>query len=177
MSLFARLNEAATQAGLRFIVIGGHAVISHGYQRGTEDADLLVDKAERARWQALVEGLGFHFKHDGGAFLQFTSPDTTWWDLDLMLVPAATFQQLLNDVRPAQVEGAAVLVPSLPHLLALKLHALKHARGLRVLKDMDDVAHLLLDNGVDVRAEWVRQLFEKHGTPEHYERILRLAAP
>ena len=177
MSLFNRLNEAAMQAGLRFIVIGGHAVISHGYQRGTEDADILVDKEDRARWRALVEGLGYRFRHDGGAFLQFTSPDAAWWDLDLMLVPAATFQELLRDAGPAQVEGAAVVVPSLQHLLALKLHALKHARGLRVLKDMDDVAHLLLDNGVDVRAEWVRQLFEKHGTPELYERILRLAAP
>ena len=90
------------QAGLRFIVIGGHAVISHGDQRGTEDADILVDKEDRARWRALVEGLGYRFRHNGGAFLQFTSPDAAWW---------------------------------------------------------------------------VRQLFEKHGTPELYERILRLAAP
>jgi hypothetical protein len=59
MSLFAKLNEAAAGRGLAFLVIGGHAVIAHGFQRGTEDADILACKDERALWlQALFERHG-----------------------------------------------------------------------------------------------------------------------
>jgi hypothetical protein len=56
MSLFARLNEAAGSRGLTFLVIGGHAVIAHGFVRGTEDADIVVCKDDRAAWvRALFE--------------------------------------------------------------------------------------------------------------------------
>jgi hypothetical protein len=37
MPLFAQLTEAATGSGLAFLVIGRHAVIQHGFQRGAED--------------------------------------------------------------------------------------------------------------------------------------------
>jgi len=40
VSLFERLNRAAAAPGLRFLVIGGHAVIEHGFQRGTADYSL-----------------------------------------------------------------------------------------------------------------------------------------
>jgi hypothetical protein len=76
--------------------------------------------------------------------------------VDLMLVPADTFARLLDSAKPAQLEGASVVVPSLEHLLSLKIHALKHGQGLRVLKDMTDVAQLLSVNRVDPRADWVR---------------------
>lgn len=67
-------------------------------------------------------------------------------------------------------------VPSLQHLFALKIHALKHGKGLRVLKDLDDVANRVLANRVDVRSEWFCQLFEKHGNMEWHERIARILA-
>ena len=66
MSLFRQLNEAAARHGLRFLVIGGHAVIEHGYQRGTEDADILVCKDDRERWRQIVQQLGYKLFYDGG---------------------------------------------------------------------------------------------------------------
>lgn len=173
MSLFEQLNREAARSGLRFIVIGGHAVIQHGYQRGTEDADILVNKEDRALWQRIIESLGYQLQRDGGTFLQYGAPEATSWDLDVMLVPPDTFQGLLAGGLNAEFEGAAVVIPSLQHLFALKIHALKHGQKLRGLKDMDDVAHLVLANRVDVRAEWFRHLFKKHGNMELYERLVR----
>ncbi len=174
MSLFAKLNEAAAGRGLAFLVIGGHAVIAHGFQRGTEDADILACKDERAIWLQLVESLGYRVFHDGGSFIQFEAPDSSEWNLDVMFVAAETFARLRTAAQPAQLEGASVSVPSLEHLLSLKVHALKHGHGLRVLKDMTDVAELLAANRVDPKAAWVRALFERHGDPEIYERVVRL---
>lgn len=54
MPLFTHLKDAAAQSGLRFLVIGGHAVIEHGFQRGTEDADILVCKEDGERWREIA---------------------------------------------------------------------------------------------------------------------------
>ena len=176
MSLFAQLKKAAAGRGLTFLVIGGHAVIEHGFQRGTEDADILVCKKDRAIWQELVESLGYRVFNDGGSFIQFESSDLARWNLDLMFVPEDTFSRLQAAAKPARLEGAGVAVPSLEHLLALKIHALKHGRGLRVLKDMTDVAQLLSVNHIDPNADWIRELFSKHADMETHERIVRLLA-
>ena len=177
MSIFQQLNEAAAAKGLRFIVIGGHAVISHGYQRATEDIDILVDKDDRLHWKVLVEELGYRLGNDGGTFLQFNPTDETHWDLDIMLVPGETFRRLFDEARSVQIEASSVRFPSLEYLLALKIHALRNSTGLRVLKDSDDVAQLLVANQVDPRSDWVRTLFHKHGTLELHERIIKLATP
>lgn len=38
-----KLCRALNEAGARYVLIGGYAVILHGYVRGTKDIDLLVD--------------------------------------------------------------------------------------------------------------------------------------
>lgn len=174
MSLFAQLNQEAERRGLRFLVIGGHAVIEHGFQRGTEDADILVSKAHREAWLATATALGYRLLHDGGTFLQFEPNEPGSWDLDLMLVPEGVFERLLASAQSARMEDAAVVVPSLEHLLALKVHALKNGKGLRVLKDLTDVAQLISVNRVDPQSPWLRAVFEKHGSEEIYERVRKL---
>jgi hypothetical protein len=174
MPLFAQLKDAAASQGLAFLVIGGHAVIQHGFQRGTEDADILVCTDDRTNWLELVKGLGYRILHDGGSFIQFESPDPADWNLDMMFVAAETFGRLRAGATLARLDGVAVAMPSLEHLLALKVHALKHGQGLRVLKDMTDVAELLTVNRVDPREPWVRELFRKHGNMEIYERVVQL---
>lgn len=41
-----QLCESLNKHGIRYVLIGGVAVILHGYTRGTTDIDLLVDSAE-----------------------------------------------------------------------------------------------------------------------------------
>ena len=173
-SLFEQLNREAATKGLRFLVIGGHAVMEHGFQRGTEDADILVSKDDRIHWIEIIARLGYRLFHDGGTFLQFEPAEPSQWDLDVMLVPAGVFERLHASAKAAKLEGAAVVVPSLEHLLALKVHAMKHGKGLRALKETTDVAQLLSVNRIDPKAAWLRQLFEKHGDLKLYERVVQL---
>jgi hypothetical protein len=175
MPVFDQLNRVAERHGLKYLVVGGHAVTCHGYVRTTEDTDIVVNKEQRPAWEEALRSLGYSVFHDGGAFLQLKPAPGQSWPLDLMLVGEPTFGSMLSEAKAAVLEGVSVLVPCLEHLLALKLHALKHGHGLRVLKDFDDVARLVAINRVDVHAESFRRLVEKHGSKDIYERLLRSA--
>jgi hypothetical protein len=72
VSLFEQLTRAATLSGLRFLVIGGHAVIEHGFQRGTEDADILVTRDDRDAWMKIIADLGYKLVRDGARFCNLT---------------------------------------------------------------------------------------------------------
>lgn len=39
-----RICDSLNRAGARYVVIGGMAMVLHGFNRGTEDIDLLVDR-------------------------------------------------------------------------------------------------------------------------------------
>ncbi|MFA6543102.1 MAG: hypothetical protein WCS99_01670 [Limisphaerales bacterium] len=60
------------------------------------------------------------------------------------------------------------------HLLALKLHAIRHTRATRGVKDMGDIVTLIETNQLDVATLEFRALCEQYGTPEAYESIQRL---
>lgn len=153
-----------------FLVIGGHAVIAHGYSRHTVDLDLLVRKADRTAWVEAVAAMGYRSFHSHETFEQYRSAIQDI-DLDLMFVSEATFEGLLAASRPTNFGSAAARIPSLQHLIALKLHVLKQGIEHRVLGDLDDVIQLVLVNGVDLeQAEW-KQIFEKYGNPELYEKV------
>ncbi|HVS65426.1 MAG TPA: nucleotidyl transferase AbiEii/AbiGii toxin family protein [Thermoanaerobaculia bacterium] len=44
-----RLCRSLDEAGARYVLIGGFAMILHGGERTTKDIDLLVDPADRPR--------------------------------------------------------------------------------------------------------------------------------
>jgi hypothetical protein len=155
-----------------FLVIGGHAVIAHGYSRNTVDLDLLVRKADRTIWVEAVAAMGYRSFHSHENFEQFRSADRDI-DLDLMFVSEATFEGILVASKETSFGSIAARIPSLQHLIALKLHVLKQGLEHRMLGDLDDVIQLILVNAADLdQAEW-KQVFEKYGNEELYEKVRR----
>ena len=134
---------------------------------------MLIAKEDRPLWESLVQQLGYSVFHDGGTFLQLSPANGAGWELDLMLVSRQTLEKMLAEAQVSDNGGAPVLIPSLAHLLALKIHALKHGQGARALKDLNDVLELVSANHLDVRADSFRALFEKHGDMTLYERVLQ----
>ena len=155
------------------MVIGGIAVIEHGYPRFTADLDLLVQREARGGWHALLSDLGYDMTQERETFGQYASRDGTGWPLDLMFVNEPTFQGIWAASRPAEVQGAHLPLVSLEHLLSLKLHALKHSHLRRFLKDFDDVLHLVAVNKIDLRSPASRGLFLKYGNADLYDKFCR----
>jgi len=176
VGLFQQISLQAKTRELRFLVIGGLAINFHGVSRDTADLDLLIPRDARGRWVEVFLELGYVIYRDRDVFVQLSPPAQGAWPVDLMLVDEATFQPMFAEGLRVEMFGAAVLVPSLKHLLALKLHALKHGHAERFLKDYLDVENLIRANGVDARSEKIRQLFQKYGTLELYEKVCRTCA-
>ena len=173
MSFLEKIDQQATDRGLRFLVIGGLAINSYGYSRDTSDLDLFVSQNDRTEWAKILTDFGYRIFHDGGNFVQYETPEKNAWPVDLMLVQEETFVRMFAAATSADLFGVKTKVPSLKHLIALKLHALKNTRAQRFLKDFLDVENLIRINQLDIKSKTIRDLFEKYGTPDLYEKISR----
>ena len=172
MNVFEFLQRELLARSLPFLVIGGHAVNAYGYSRLTKDLDLLVRRTDWKRWRELLEKEGFAFLFDGGTFMQMSSPEKYRLPMDFMLVSDKTFGGMQGASKGIQIGTVMVRVPSLDHLLALKLHALKYGPPRRGYKDLIDVLSLVDANAIEIRSDKFRSLCEKYGSAEIYERIL-----
>lgn len=176
MNLFDAIHEKARERQLRFLIIGGLAINHYGYSRDTSDLDLFISRNDRASWQDLLSGLGYSEYHDGGSFIQYRPPANTAWPVDLMLVQEKTFAGIFDESREANLYGQNTRVPSLEHLLALKIHSLKNTQAHRYLKDFLDVENLIQLNRLDIKSPNIRELFVKYGSDDLYEKISRSLA-
>jgi hypothetical protein len=171
MQILTGIHSAATSAQKRFLLIGGHALNVHGIMRATGDIDLMVEARDAAFWRDLLEGLGYDIFHQSSAFMQSKSKDLTGWPIDLMLVDTETIEKASKDSTTTDVFGPPLPVASVASLIAMKLHALKFVDAVRALKDQSDLFALLELSGMTVDSEPFRQLCERYGTLEIYERL------
>ncbi len=170
------ITACATKAKLPFLIIGGHAVIAHGYARTTVDLDFLISKADRGAWLSWFLTLGYQpsLEHENFAQLRSSAGGV---DVDLMLVPSATFAAMQAASAPAALGGVNARVPSLEHLLALKLHVLKQNLRHRTLRDLDDVINLVSVNGLNLLEDHWKALFQRYGDAGLYAKVLQATTP
>ena len=161
----------AAEIGLPYLLIGGHAVNYHGYSRLTDDVDLLIKRDALSDWTALLNSFGYSLRHEAGTFCQFEKKDSNEPGIDLMLVNEQTFEKLSGRAQNKQEGGVHFQLVCVEHLIALKLHALKQDLEHRRVKDFLDVVELVRANGIDLRSEEMRQIFERYGTEDLYRRI------
>jgi hypothetical protein len=126
---------------------------------------------DRPSWITLFTELGYHIFSDAAHFIQLVSQKETAWPVDLMFVRPATFKPMFEASRVVEFYETTSRVPTLEHLIALKLHAIKNTRPNRFLKDFLDVENLIRVNRLDIKSENIRRLFEKYATLELYEKI------
>ena len=176
--LLQTISARSGEAGLPFLVIGGYAVIAHGFVRATDDLDLLAQAGRRQDWQRLAERMGMTVYREAPTFLQFNPPPGEPLPLDIMFVADDVFARMQPVSERATLQGVSVGIVSLPQLIALKCHAIKIAEkreaNLRILKDTDDLIHLIQLNGVDLQSAAIRDIILKHGTHELYQKLQRI---
>jgi predicted nucleotidyltransferase len=171
VKILATIAERAAAAGLPFLIIGGNAVIAYGYARMTRDLDLMVREQDRRMWDELMQSLDYSQYEVSRAFQMYNPGPAHLPPVDLMLVDAATMEKLANGAQTVDMEGTNVRIPSLVHLIALKLHALRQGDLHRHTRDFGDVVELVLINKVDLASAEYAAILERYADAATREKL------
>jgi hypothetical protein len=175
MSPLDEVARLAATRGLDFLVCGGHAVNAYQVIRKTGDLDLVVRERDVTEWRAHLVAFGYGVFHEDAAFLQLSPPTAAGWPIDLLVVDDATFDAMRCAARTFTFGAVACLIPSVEHLIAMKLHALRFSGESRMRKDGIDVVELADANGIDLLGERFHTLCDRFADDRIYERILQYA--
>jgi hypothetical protein len=172
---FARAHRLVADflrdAGAPCAVIGGVAVAAYGYPRLTLDLDIVTQAAFQDRLVAFLERQGYRTLHRTSGFSNHVHADEGLGRVDVMYVGGRTAELLFANTRATLGPGRApIVVPRPEHLIAMKVHAMKHAPE-RTWQEMLDIAHLVTLPGVDRQV--VQREFERAGLASRWEELAR----
>lgn len=146
----APLRALLAAAGVRFRIVGGLAVVHHGYARTTEDIDVLVPADAPTKLAAVAAAHGFAL--EGDARLRHAA---TGARVDLLIAGRTAPRPGAAPYPDPDVVAGATDDPSvigLPGLVELKLRANRHqdrADVVALLKRLDDGPYLALEAAID----------------------------
>jgi hypothetical protein len=164
MPIYSPVFKALGEAGVRFLVIGGHAVVLHGYQRNTFDLDLLVPEILLAVTRAALERLGYRPYFESEAFVQLTAPRSLP-PLDIMVVDDRTFERVIGSGESRIFDGEQILIPDSKRLVAMKLHALKAVSRTNREKDWGDIVGVIRASNQTIEDAELQEIVERYGPP------------
>lgn len=160
MTFLDRVFEALNFAGVRFVVVGGVAVVLHGHARFTKDLDLIVDLEPDAARRAIAALVALGLRPGVPvAAEEFADPDRRrqWvaekgmrvfslrdWDnpmhvVDLFVEHPMDFEELWRRAESMRVAGGEVRVAAIADLIALKRAAGRDQDRLDVQR-LEDIA-------------------------------------
>lgn len=114
------LREMLARAGVTYVLVGGVAVVHHGYVRATRDIDLLLDREAAARVAPLLASAGFESSSE-----QRWHHRQTGVDVDLLFAGELMPREHDRYPRPDEIGRSSreADVVDLNGLIALKLRA------------------------------------------------------
>ncbi len=174
MNPFVQLRAVADEENLELIIIGGHAVNSHGYLRTTVDIDLMIPETQLEAWKTALRGLGYSLFHETNAFAQFREPtEVETFPIDIMIVSDETFDKMKARAETKALMDAEHLVPRALELIALKLHALRDP--VRAAKGMDlaDILALARGEGLSLENPDFKAILQKYADEQTQGEIAR----
>jgi hypothetical protein len=173
-TVFHLISTKFKKAEIPSVLIGGFALNYYGVTRQTADVDFLITEEDITKALRLLEKAGYKQRfRQQGVFARLEGSKSYLMDIELMFVDKKTLIQIIKDGKKIKIAGKRFIVPSLNHLIALKLHSIKFNPKIREFKDLPDIINLLRINKVNVRTDRFRKLCLKYGTKELYHKILK----
>lgn len=170
---FHLLSDISKRAGISLVLIGGFALNHYKYARQTFDVDFLITEQGFQKILKLLELSGYKIDYRQEVFVRLISEKRPlFMDIDFVFVDEETIVKIISESQKTDIGGCEFSVPSLEHLVALKLHAVKYNPGHRMTKDIPDIINLIRINKMDAKNERFKELCLKYGTQELYQKIL-----
>lgn len=171
-SIFNLISDITKKKGASCVLIGGFAVNFYKVTRQTLDVDFLTTKEDFDKILVLLEEKGFKQDYVQDVFTKLKSNKPPSIDIDFMFVDKETIDKIVNEGKEICIAKYKFIIPSLNHLIALKLHSLKNNYKIRQYKDFPDIINLIRINKVDYKSKEFKELCLKYGTQEIYNKIL-----
>lgn len=170
-SVFHLLSDITQKEGVSCILIGGFAVNFYKVTRQTADVDFLITKNDFDKVFRHLRSAGYEKDCEQENFVQLKSAKISLMNVDFMFVDTKTFQKMFKESRKIKIAKQEFLVPSLDHLIALKLHSVKYNEKMRLSRGLPDVINLMRANNMDVKDPAIKELCLKYATQEIYQKI------
>ena len=171
-SIFHLISDVTEKEDASCILIGGFAVNYYRVTRQTADVDFLITKNDFNKIIILLEKAGYKKGLIQENFAQLKSTQLSLLDVDFIFVDQDTLTKLLKESQKIEIAKQKLLVPSLDHLIALKLHSIKYNPELRLTRDLPDIINLIKINEINFKDDHFRELCLKFGNDEIYKKIL-----
>lgn len=139
--IFTEILNDFSQAKLQVIIIGGNAIKQYSPERATDDLDICISKNDQNNCRKIVLAKNFNFDSTHKNFDRFSFKTSTniTRHLDFFIVDDLTFKKMFKN----RIKGNKLNYPDVESLLALKIFALREAKGARGVKDLDDIISLM----------------------------------
>lgn len=168
---FHLVTKASKKSSVPCILIGGFAVNFYKVTRGTRDVDFLITKSDFKKIEKVLIEAGYAENFATNVAVRMSNSNDAM-DIDFMIVDEVTRARILEEGQKTEIAGSELIIPSLNHLIALKLHAIKHGSKARLWKDLPDIIDLININKIDFESAVFKDICLKFGTEEIYKNIL-----
>lgn len=171
--IFQLVSNIVKEKDIPCVLIGGFAVNYYKVTRQTVDVDFLITEEDFEKILGVLHKHGLKVECRSEVFVRCSAAEKYFMDLDFVFVEKDTLDKIIKESKVANIGKQKFLVPSVEHLIALKLHAIKYNPRQREYKDLLDVIDLIKVNKVKVYTNSFKELCLKYGTEELYNKILR----
>ncbi len=173
-SIFQLVSNLMLKEKVSCILIGGFAVNFYKVSRNTADVDFLITKEDFDKIAGILIHEGFKQLSSHENFAHFQDSGMGSIGVDFMFVDRETFEKMQQEGQRFKVGKNEFIVPSLNHLIALKLHSMKFNFKDRLAKDFPDIIGLIRTNHLNIHDNQFKELCLKYGSQEIYQRILEV---
>lgn len=172
-SMFGFLGELFARLAVQPVLVGGYAVNAYHVQRNTFDIDFMVDAEDCRRIERALVEAGYAVFSRQDAFLQMRCDRVGMRDIDLLITDPGTRDTLLAEGTEVSIAGQVFTVPSVLHLVAMKLNSIA-GNEKREMKDLPDIVGLLREARISPVSDEVRSLFARYSLEGLHERVVQL---
>ena len=173
-SIFHLISDLTHKEGIPCVLIGGFAVNYYKVARQTADIDFLITRGNFDKISTILKKAGYKQILAQETFVQMKSSQLSLLDVDFMFVDQETLEKILKQSQEIKIAGQKFMVPSLDHLIALKLHSIKYNEKIRFTKDFPDIINLIRINDVNVKDGKFKKLCLKYGSEKIYDQIAEI---
>jgi hypothetical protein len=169
--VFQLLSEIVKKHDAKIVLIGGFAVNEYSVSRHTADVDFLITQNDFRKIHEPLKKAGYTEFILQETFINLRDKNKQLMDIDFMFIDEKTLTEIIEQGKITRIKEYPFVLPSLNHLLALKLHSVKYNQEIRESRDIPDILELLRVHRKEITESDFKQLCDKYGPPGIFDKL------